>query len=97
MKIPEFYILGLSSLLLVIALTGLILHRKNIIVLLMCVELILLAANTQFIAYGGLGDVFVFFVLAVAAAEAAIGLALVVLLFRKTGCIDVDSLRRLQG
>ncbi len=91
-----------SAALLVIGATGLFLHRKNLIILLMCLELILLAVNTNFIAFArfldnSLGEVFVFFVLTVAASEAAIGLAIVVLVFRTRKTIDVEALNSLKG
>ncbi len=81
---------------------GLIVNRKNIISLLMSVELILLAVNTNFIAFShfqgnNAGQVFVFFILTVAAAEAAIGLAIMVVLFRKTHTIEVQNLDNLKG
>ncbi len=94
--------LMVSAALLVIGATGLFLHRKNLIILLMCLELILLAVNTNFIAFSrfldnALGEVFVFFVLTVAASEAAIGLAIVVLVFRTRKTIDVEALNSLKG
>lgn len=81
---------------------GFFLNRRNLIVLLMSIELILLAANMNFVAFstwsGDLaGQVFVFFVLTVAAAEAAIGLAILVLLFRNLSTISVDKLDSLKG
>lgn len=81
---------------------GFFLNRRNLIVLLMSIELILLAANMNFVAFstwsGDLsGQVFVFFVLTVAAAEAAIGLAILVLLFRNLNTINVDKLDQLKG
>ncbi|WP_269496198.1 NADH-quinone oxidoreductase subunit NuoK [Castellaniella sp. S9] len=81
---------------------GFFLNRRNLIVLLMSIELILLAANMNFVAFstwsGDLaGQVFVFFVLTVAAAEAAIGLAILVLLFRNLSTINVDKLDQLKG
>lgn len=94
--------LFLSALLLIIGVVGLLIHRKNLIVLLMCLELILLSVNTNFIAFSRfldnpLGEVFVFFVLTVAASEAAIGLAILVLVFRSRKTIEVDSLNSLKG
>jgi len=85
-----------------IGLAGIIINRKNIIVLLMSIELMLLAVNTNFIAFSyflgnNIGQVFVFFILTVAAAEAAIGLAIMVVLFRKSGTIEVDKLDLLKG
>ena len=79
-----------------------ILNRKNLIVLLMCVELMLLAVNTNFIAFSHYladtsGEIFVFFILTVAAAESSIGLAIVILLFRNRGNIDVEQLKALKG
>ncbi len=81
---------------------GLIINRKSAINVLMSLELILLAANTNFIAFSNFwnnlnGQVMVFFVLTVAATEAAIGLALVVLIYRQRRAIDVDDLNKLQG
>ncbi len=98
--VQDYLILG--SILFGLSLVGIMLNRKNIILLLICVELMLLAVNTNFIAfshyYGTLdGQVFVFFILTVAAAEAAIGLAIVMLLFRNRGNIDIDKLNHLKG
>lgn len=81
---------------------GFFLNRRNLIVLLMSIELILLAANMNFVAFSTwsgdpAGQVFVFFVLTVAAAEAAIGLAILVLLFRNLNTINVDKLDGLKG
>lgn len=92
----------LSAILFSLSLVGIMLNRKNIILLLVCVELMLLAVNTNFIAlshyYNDLGgQVFVFFILTVAAAEAAIGLAIVMLLYRNRGTIDVDKMNHLKG
>lgn len=91
-----------SALLFGIGLAGIVINRKNLIVLLMCVELMLLAVNTNFIAFSAFmqdiaGQVFVFFVLTVAAAEAAIGLAILVLLFRARKTINVEELNALRG
>lgn len=91
-----------SALLLAIGIAGLFINRKNIIVLLMCLELILLAVNTNFIIFAkSWGDVtgqaIVFFVMTVAAAESAIGLALLVLVFRDKRSINVDDLDQLKG
>jgi NADH-quinone oxidoreductase subunit K len=101
-------ILGLSHYLIVGAILfalgvfGFFLNRRNLIVLLMSIELILLAANMNFVAFSiwsgnPAGQVFVFFVLTVAAAEAAIGLAILVLLFRNLSTINVDKLDQLKG
>ncbi len=94
--------LVLGAILFSISVIGIFLNRKNIIVLLMAIELMLLAVNTNFIAFSHyLGDyagqVFVFFVLTVAAAESAIGLAILVLLFRTLNTINVDDLDELKG
>ena len=88
-----------------IGVAGIFLNRKNVIVLLMCIELMLLAVNTNFVAFshfahGGpdvTGQVFVFFILTVAAAEAAIGLAILVVLFRNRRTINVEDLDSLKG
>lgn len=92
----------LSAALFVIAVAGIFVNRKNVIVLLMCVELLLLAVNFNFIAFSHFlddttGQVFVFFILTVAAAEAAIGLAILVVLFRARRSIDVQELDILKG
>jgi len=96
------HVLALSGVLFAIGVAGVFLNRKNIIVLLMCIELMLLAVNFNFVAFSRyLGDVagqiFVFFILTVAAAEAAIGLAILVVLFRERSSIDVEDLDSLQG
>jgi len=96
------HLLTLSAALFALAVAGIFLNRKNVLLLLMCIELLLLAANFNFIAFsrylGQLdGQVFVFFVLTVAAAEAAIGLAIVVVLSRERHTIDVEQLNRLEG
>ena len=96
------HLLTLSAVLFALAVAGVFLNRKNVLLLLMCIELLLLAANFNFVAFsrfmGNLdGQVFVFFVLTVAAAEAAIGLAIVVVLFRDRRTIDVEQLNRLEG
>ena len=94
--------LTLSAVLFALAVAGIFLNRKNIILLLMCVELLLLAANFNFIAFSRMlgdlaGQVFVFFVLTVAAAESAIGLAILVVLFRERRSINVEDLNTLKG
>jgi NADH-quinone oxidoreductase subunit K len=99
-SLTEF--LMLAALLFGLGISGIILNRKNIIVLLMSIELILLAVNTNFIAFSYflgnmVGEVFVFFVLTVAAAEAAIGLAILVVLYRKRHTIEVQALDALKG
>lgn len=100
--IPVNHYLILGAILFGLGLVGIMLNRKNIILLLVCAELLLLAVNTNFIAFSHFygensGEVFVFFILTVAAAEAAIGLAIVVLLFRNRGNIDVDKMNHLKG
>ena len=94
--------LTLGAILFALSVIGIFLNRKNIIVLLMAIELMLLAINTNFVAFSHyLGDmhgqVFVFFILTVAAAEAAIGLAILMLLFRAKSSINVDDLNSLKG
>jgi NADH-quinone oxidoreductase subunit K len=94
--------LTLSAILFVISIAGIIINRRNLIVLLMCIELMLLAVNFNFIAFSRylgdtLGQVFVFFVLTVAAAEAAIGLAILVVLFRNRRSINVQELNAMKG
>ena len=94
--------LVLSGLLFAIAVAGIFMNRKNIILLLMCMELLLLSANMNFVAFsrylGNIdGQVFVFFVLTVAAAESAIGLAILVVLFRERRTINVEDLSTLKG
>jgi len=95
-------VLTLSGILFAIAIAGIFLNRKNVILLLMCVELMLLAVNFNFIAFsrflGDLaGQVFVFFILTVAAAESAIGLAILVVLFRERRTIHVEELDTMKG
>ncbi len=92
----------LSAILFAISVVGIFLNRKNLIVLLMAIELMLLAVNMNFIAFSHyLGDIagqiFVFFILTVAAAESAIGLAILVVLFRNLRTIHVDDLDSLKG
>ena len=94
--------LVLSAILFSLSIAGIFLNRKNIVIVLMSIELMLLAVNINFIAfsaYGGdlSGQVFVFFILTVAAAEAAIGLAILVTVFRNKGTIDVEELNELEG
>jgi NADH-quinone oxidoreductase subunit K len=94
--------LVLGAVLFAISMAGIFLNRRNVILMLMAIELMLLAVNLNFIAFSRyLGDmagqVFVFFILTVAAAESAIGLAILVLLFRGSGSIDVEAQGRLRG
>ncbi|HVV68722.1 MAG TPA: NADH-quinone oxidoreductase subunit NuoK [Gammaproteobacteria bacterium] len=100
--IPLTHYLIVSAILFVLGMAGIVLNRKNLIVLLMCIELILLAVNTNLIAFShylneSSGEIFVFFILTVAAAESAIGLALLVLLYRNRGGIRVDEIHSLKG
>ncbi len=95
-------VLTLSGILFAIAVAGIFVNRKNVILLLMCVELMLLAVNFNFIAFsrflGDLaGQIFVFFILTVAAAESAIGLAILVVLFRERRTIHVEELDTMKG
>ena len=94
--------LVVSAILFSISIVGIVINRKNVITLLMCIELMLLAVNTNFIAFSRylddpVGQIFVFFILTVAAAEAAIGLAILVVLFRTHRSIDVEQLEELKG
>ncbi len=98
--LSHFLILG--SLLFSISIAGMFLNRKNILILLMCIELMLLAVNINFIAFSHYlnnieGQIFVFFILTVAAAEAAIGLAILVVLFRNKRTINVQDLDEMKG
>ncbi|MEW6688474.1 MAG: NADH-quinone oxidoreductase subunit NuoK [Pseudomonadota bacterium] len=100
LTLAHFLVLG--ALLFAVAVVGIFLNRKNVIVLLMAIELMLLAVNLNFVAFSHyLGDpagqVFVFFILTVAAAESAIGLAILVVLFRNLATINVDDLDSLKG
>ncbi|MCX7150725.1 MAG: NADH-quinone oxidoreductase subunit NuoK [Rhodocyclales bacterium] len=92
----------LAAILFAIGMVGIFLNRKNLIVLLMAIELILLAVNINFVAFSHYlndlsGQLFVFFILVVAAAESAIGLAILVVLFRNLSSIDVEDLDTLKG
>ncbi|TAK83503.1 MAG: NADH-quinone oxidoreductase subunit NuoK [Betaproteobacteria bacterium] len=94
--------LVLSAVLFAVSVVGIFLNRRNLIVLLMAIELMLLAVNLNFIAFSHFlgnieGQVFVFFILTVAAAESAIGLAILVVLFRNLNTIDVEDLDSLKG
>ena len=96
------HLMAVSGVLFALAVAGIFINRKNVILLLMCVELLLLAANFNFVAFSRyLGDisgqVFVFFVLTVAAAESAIGLAILVVLFRERRSINVEDLNTMKG
>ncbi|ODJ87661.1 NADH-quinone oxidoreductase subunit K [Candidatus Thiodiazotropha endolucinida] len=98
--LSDYLILG--AILFAISIAGIFINRKNVIVLLMCVELMLLAVNINFVAFSHFlgdtaGQVFVFFILTVAAAEAAIGLAILVVLFRSKRSINVEDMDVLRG
>jgi NADH-quinone oxidoreductase subunit K len=102
MIITTAHYLVLAAILFSLSVAGIFINRKNVILLLMCIELMLLAVNFNFIAFSRMlgdtaGQVFVFFILTVAAAEAAIGLAILVVLFRNTRSINVEELDRLKG
>jgi NADH-quinone oxidoreductase subunit K len=94
--------LALSAILFCLSIAGIFINRKNVIILLMCIELMLLAVNINFVAFSRFlgiadGQVFVFFILTVAAAESAIGLAILVVLFRNRRTINVEELDTLRG
>ena len=102
MMLTLTHFLTLSAILFSVGIAGIFINRKNMILLLMCIELMLLAVNFNFIAFSRMlgdevGQVFVFFILTVAAAEAAIGLAILVVLFRTRQSINVDELDALKG
>lgn len=95
-------VLILAAILFCISVAGIFINRKNVIVLLMCIELMLLAVNMNFIAFSHFmnditGQIFVFFILTVAAAESAIGLAILVVLFRNRRTINVEDLNSMKG
>lgn len=94
--------LVLAAVLFSVSVAGIFINRKNVILLLMCIEIMLLAVNFNFIAFSRmhddtLGQVFVFFILTVAAAEAAIGLAILVVLFRSRHSVNIEELDSLKG
>ena len=96
------HLLALGAVMFCISVAGIFLNRKNVIVLLMCIELMLLAVNINFVAFSRqfgdpAGQIFVFFILTVAAAEAAIGLAILVIYFRGRGSIAVDDASQMKG
>ena len=100
MVLSDFLILG--AVLFGLSVAGIFINRKNVIILLMAIELMLLAVNMNFVAFSHFlsdisGQVFVFFILTVAAAEAAIGLAILVVLFRNRRSINVDDLDSMKG
>ena len=99
---PLSHYLVVGALLFAISVVGIFINRKNLVIILMAIELLLLAANMNFVAFshylGDLsGQVFVFFILTVAAAEAAVGLAILIVLFRTRRSINVQDLDSLQG
>ncbi len=100
LALSDFLVLG--AILFCLSVAGIFLNRKNVIILLMCIELMLLAVNINFLAFSHFsgdiaGQVFVFFILTVAAAETAIGLAILVVLFRNRNTINVDDLNAMKG
>ncbi len=100
LALSDFLILG--AILFSLSIAGIFLNRKNILIILMCIELMLLSVNMNFIAFSHFsgdiaGQVFVFFILTVAAAESAIGLAILVVLFRNRRTINVDDLDTMKG
>lgn len=100
LALSDFLVLG--AILFCLSVAGIFLNRKNVIILLMCIELMLLAVNINFLAFSHFsgdiaGQVFVFFILTVAAAETAIGLAILVVLFRNRNTINVDDLSTMKG
>ena len=100
--IPLTHYLTLAAIVFSIAVVGIFLNRKNVVILLMAIELLLLAVNINFVAFSHYlqdmaGQVFVFFILTVAAAEAAIGLAILVVLFRNRRTGNVEDLNKLSG
>ena len=100
--IPLSHYLSLGAILFALSVVGIFLNRKNVVILLMSIELLLLAVNMNFVAFShfltdAAGQVFVFFILTVAAAEAAIGLAILIVLFRRRRTINVEELDSLRG
>jgi NADH-quinone oxidoreductase subunit K len=100
--IPLTHYLILGAMLFAISVVGIFLNRKNVVILLMSIELLLLAVNMNFVAFSHYlqdtaGQVFVFFILTVAAAESAIGLAILIVLFRNRRSINVEDLDTLKG
>jgi NADH-quinone oxidoreductase subunit K len=100
LSLAHYLVLG--AILFAISIVGIFLNRRNVIIILMAIELMLLAVNLNFIAFSHFlgntaGQIFVFFILTVAAAESAIGLAILVVLFRNLNTIDVEELDSLKG
>jgi len=102
MEITLAHYLTLGAILFAISVMGIFLNRKNVIIIMMSIELMLLAVNMNFVAFShylgdSAGQIFVFFILTVAAAESAIGLAILVVLFRNLNTVNVEELDRLKG
>ncbi len=102
LEIGLIHYLTLGAILFVIGVCGIFLNRKNVITILMSIELMLLAVNVNFVAFSAYlndltGQIFTLFILTVAAAEAAIGLAILVIYFRNRGSIDVDNINQMKG
>ncbi|GEO82154.1 NADH-quinone oxidoreductase subunit NuoK [Pararhodospirillum oryzae] len=102
MVVSLVHYLTVSAILLTLGVFGIFANRKNVVVILMCIELILLAVNINLVAFSAAlndmaGQVFTMFVLTVAAAEASIGLAIVVAFFRTRGSIEVDDINQMKG
>lgn len=102
LEIGLAHYLSLAAMLFTLGVFGIFLNRKNVIVILMCIELMLLAVNINFVAFSAelgdmVGQVFTLFILTVAAAEAAIGLAILVVLFRTKGSIAVEDISSMKG
>jgi len=100
LTLSHFLVLG--AIVFCLSVAGIFLNRKNVLILLMCIELMLLAVNMNFVAFSHFrgdiaGQVFVFFILTVAAAESAIGLAILVVLFRSRATINVEDLDTMKG
>ncbi|WP_353570594.1 NADH-quinone oxidoreductase subunit NuoK [Candidatus Albibeggiatoa sp. nov. BB20] len=100
LMLSDFLILG--AVLFCLSVAGMFLNRKNMLIILMCIELMLLSVNMNFIAFSHFnadiaGQIFVFFILTVAAAESAIGLAILIVLFRNRGTINVEDLDSMKG
>ena len=100
--IPANYYLILSTIVFSISIAGIVMNRRNLLVLLMSIELMFLAINTNFVTFSSMlkqstGYIFVFFILTIVAAEASIGLAIVVVLFRTLKTIDISKLNKLKG
>ena len=102
MEITLAHYLTLGAILFAISVMGIFLNRKNVIIIMMSIELMLLAVNMNFVAFShylgdAAGQIFVFFILTVAAAESAIGVAILVVLFRNLNTVNVEELDRLKG